>query len=1041
MAVIRQKTQMFNQPIGVVRASTGGEQIGQAISRFAGDIQQRTFEVAAEDAQQRGIDTAKAIEEKNLHTFNPETGKPEAFVAPKGMGRIASQAYQQIVDARFEESMQSELRNKAQEIAVKFPYDADGYENVMSKYIESMHLNATGKYKEFIVESGSDFLAQTKTNIQAKATAKARADLADSLVSSLTKGNDSARALAAAGGFITSEGELSSESDDAIAKSVSSAQNGVNSSLLKRGADQSTLSDYRTSTALGGVGFILSKTNSSAERNAVALAIRTGKSSNAPKELKSKVEALLKYVDPSNVDVVARQLSASRSAYDAVEQDKIVVQEAIAERESRQRLMTLGMEIDAFGDVTSDSASSAYNSEEPLAVNGSIKNLDNIVSGRIAVLDGMFIDGDIKTEAALNSRKTDVRHAAMRPYLIQGAADGNISEFKAAMISNNPADMQKLTPNQISVISALHSSNFIYDTNSNDDQAFVTTALSGTVNSAREARDKANKHYNLSLSVSDLSETASMGRADSAVVSKVANDIRSEIGSAISAPQGDQLLGRLLAGQAIGDLNLFGPNASAASLNRISAFVSKDGTSAAGMTNAEVALGQRILSNTTDLNKKTITGHIDNLRVKANAQETINAAENAKNQNMLRVSNGGGVQGDTKDQNLQQERFDTAGINLGDPSSETPQVLAAMKSVVPTNVLTAWGNLASGVPTAGAETMMNHYARLRYGASNTGKLVNHLGNSVSATQQAFLDDVLEIRNTVGGGVADIAQTLKERRETPSSKDAAKRALQGKTPTKFVLDFTDGFFTSPDPILAQELNGAAEYLALSGKSTEQIEERLGAWVETKYPKAPFIADQRMPLGELTRSQYGLDAQIPDDADRQEFLRIIESNMPEGYSLFAGSNGTGSTYGSAITQSLEVLAPAMGKLASTIGGFAENDKTKQVMLVPYEGSAGPSYVAHFINDYNELEPLIFNKGVRPENEGSSVEPSLERGGDILPMFDLSALEKFRKERADNERTTLLGEIKDQEDIYIERREDLDALQNQFNINTAVMPRRTN
>jgi hypothetical protein len=136
MAVIRQKTQMFNQRIGVVRASTGGEQVGQAISRFAGDIQKRTFEVAAEDAQQRGIDTAKAIEEKNLSTFNPETGKPEAFTAPKGMGRIASQAYQRVVDARFEESMQSELRNKAQEIALKFPYDADGYENVMSKYIE-----------------------------------------------------------------------------------------------------------------------------------------------------------------------------------------------------------------------------------------------------------------------------------------------------------------------------------------------------------------------------------------------------------------------------------------------------------------------------------------------------------------------------------------------------------------------------------------------------------------------------------------------------------------------------------------------------------------------------------------------------------------------------------------------------------------------------------------------------------------------------------------------------------------------------------------
>ena len=323
MAVIRQKTQMFNQRIGVVRASTGGEQVGQAISRFAGDIQQRTFEVAAEDAQQRGIDTAKAIEEKNLHTFNPETGKPEAFVAPKGMGRIASQAYQQIVDARFEESMQSELRNKAQEIAVKFPYDADGYENVMSKYIESMHLNATGKYKEFIVESGSDFLAQTKTNIQAKATAKARADLADSLVSSLTKGNDSARALAAAGLFIPPEGETVSDSDYSISSTTKKATDGVDSSLLKKGSERVTRTALQKSTALGGVDYVLTKTTTSVERNSIALALRQGDVKLAPKRLQKEVSSLLKYVNVTNVDSVVQHLGAARSQYDAVERDEI----------------------------------------------------------------------------------------------------------------------------------------------------------------------------------------------------------------------------------------------------------------------------------------------------------------------------------------------------------------------------------------------------------------------------------------------------------------------------------------------------------------------------------------------------------------------------------------------------------------------------------------------------------------------------------------------------------------------------------------------
>jgi hypothetical protein len=159
MAVIRQRAQVFNQPIGVVRASSGGAQVGQAISRFADNITQMTYEVAAEEAQTRGIDAAKAVEEAGLRTFNPETGKPEAFEAPKGFGRIAAQSYQSVVDRRFEASMEDELRMKAQEIAQKYPYDANGYEKVMSDYLGAMSENAQGKYKTFIAENGGKFLA------------------------------------------------------------------------------------------------------------------------------------------------------------------------------------------------------------------------------------------------------------------------------------------------------------------------------------------------------------------------------------------------------------------------------------------------------------------------------------------------------------------------------------------------------------------------------------------------------------------------------------------------------------------------------------------------------------------------------------------------------------------------------------------------------------------------------------------------------------------------------------------------------------------
>tara|TARA_R110000764_G_scaffold35562_1_gene79783 strand:+ start:10701 stop:13781 length:3081 start_codon:yes stop_codon:yes gene_type:complete len=1026
MAVIRQQTRTFNQPIGVVRSSTGGQQIGQAISGFANEIQKRTFQVAAQDAEQRGIDTAKAAEDQNLRTFNPETQKPEAFTAPEGFGRIAAESYRRVIDARFEDSMKRELRDKAKDIATKYPYDANGYEKVMSTYLQSMHENAGGKYKQFIVEVGSDFLAQTKTNIQSRAAARARANLSASLVSGLDTLNDIAQAEAAAGSFITIEGELSSRSDDIIVDAVSQAEDGVNSSLLKRGADASTLKSVRTSTALGGVDYVLSKTNSSAERNAIALALRTGDVSYAPKELKSQVSALVKYVGTDNIDAVARHMSVSRSPYDAVERDMIAEQKLIAERESRQLRLNMETSAAALLDVTTLSASRAYNSQEPFAISASISNLDNSVSGRIAVLQRMEVDGEIELTDR-NKQIKELREESMLPYLIQGAADGNIQEFKVAIISGNPADMQMLSDKQISIISSLHGSNFLYE-KTDDDNKFIGAALSGTVNEARVKRDKANKHLDLSMSVSDLSDSASSGRFDNAVVAKAANDIRKEVGGAITAPQAETLIGKLFAGQAIGDMNLFGSDLSSDALNRVSRFVSTDGRSQGGMAGNELALGQRVLSNTTETNKKTITGHIDNLRVKTNSEETDREAQRVMEANMIRVATGGGNRGKPADQKLQQERFNAAGVNLGSPTSETKEVLAALKSVVPTSLLDGWSNLASGVGVSGAETMMNHYARLRFGMSKSGKLMNHLGDSVSPAQQAFLDDVLSIRNKGGGSVNEISESLRDRRLDPKSKVAADRALEGMTVKAFVLQETASYFGGKDPILASELTGFVEYLSLTGKSTDQIRDRMNEWIETKYPKVQFIADPRMPLGDLKRSVHGLDNTIPEDDERQEFLSIVETNMPEGYSLFAGKNSLDAFHYSA-------------EGGTAFGPLGKTDTSKQVLLVPYEGSAGPSYVAHFVNEYNELEPLIFNRGVRPEDEGSKTGSGSKRSDDILPMFDLSSLDSFRQEKASNETTTLMGEAKEQEAVLDKRRDRLDALQNQLIENTKVIPRRTN
>ena len=989
MAVIRQKTQMFNQPIGVVRASTGGEQIGQAISRFAGDIQKRTFEVAAEDAQQRGIDTAKAIEEKNLSTFNPETGKPEAFTAPKGMGRIASQAYQRVVDARFEESMQSELRNKAQEIALKFPYDADGYENVMSKYIESMHLNATGKYKEFVIESGSDFLAQTKTNIQAKAIAKVRADLSDSLVASLDQAEDAARSMAAAGLFIPPEGETVSDSDYSISSTTKKATDGVDSSLLKKGSERVTRTALQKSTALGGVDYVLTKTTTSVERNSIALALRQGDVKLAPKRLQKEVLNLLKYVNVTNVDSVVQHLGAARSQYDAVERDEIARQEAIAEAQAKRLILINNNSIDSYGQTAIVSARVGFDANDPSAVAGSVSALDNNIRMKRRVLENQFVSGMV-TETTYNEDSRDLRRASLRPLLIEAAAEGNSSELAAAISSNDPADRANLTANQLAFVDAYRSSEFLY---SPDDSTYVEGVLERTVNSAREEREKQTTYYNLMKNVEDVSNSASTGRADAAVVDKLANDINKNKDGAISATQALALEGKLYSGQAIGVFNRLGANLSSSDLNILSGYIKSNGNTTKGMTTGLAAIANQMFPYITDSSKEAISGRIGSAIVQANTYETKRSAMEKQQRNIQRVAMGNGNRSSAADQKIVDDILRANGINPLSPESETAETAEMFKVIMPTTVITSLKAIASGAEANGAEIALNHYARNRFGVSSAGRAVNHIGDAISSEDQAFLDDVIEIRNDTNESVLAIAQRLTFARQDPQSKEKMDFILNGETLNEFVLQTTDMWFESPDPILASKLQTTAEYLLRTGNSKEQTQVKLAKIIDSKYPKVQFVADASMPLGSLKRSDHGLEATFPNDEDREEFLRIVESELPEGYSLYGGKQPISRGFSSSVSEAIETTAVAM---------FGDVDKSKQVLLVPLGGSANPSYVAHYVNEQNELVPLIYTKAVRPDSEGSTVSSKKKRSQEILPMFDSDSLEEFRAARMARDET---------------------------------------
>lgn len=179
MAIIRQKTQVFNQPIGVVRADASDEAVGLAVSRAASDFANLAYREATLVAEQAGQEAAGAQSRENIVTIDPTTGRPTAYKPPSNFGRIAARSYQNMIDRRFEESINEELQARAAEIAENST-SANGYRDRMSAYVQEMYANAVDEsgelnnYGRYIQETGTAYIASTYATMREREAQAAR---------------------------------------------------------------------------------------------------------------------------------------------------------------------------------------------------------------------------------------------------------------------------------------------------------------------------------------------------------------------------------------------------------------------------------------------------------------------------------------------------------------------------------------------------------------------------------------------------------------------------------------------------------------------------------------------------------------------------------------------------------------------------------------------------------------------------------------------------------------------------------------------------
>lgn len=178
--LVKQRTQVFNKPIGVTSIRTGEPEMWENIAASAEMRYRDAYQYNADQSKKKGEEAAAAIPTSDLFVIDPETRKPVALNPPRSFGLIGRQAYENIINRRFQESIQGELESKATEYAQKFP-SSDAFHEQFARHIENMAAPAMDEsgemnaYGRVITELGSEYLASTTAAIKKKEAEIAKA--------------------------------------------------------------------------------------------------------------------------------------------------------------------------------------------------------------------------------------------------------------------------------------------------------------------------------------------------------------------------------------------------------------------------------------------------------------------------------------------------------------------------------------------------------------------------------------------------------------------------------------------------------------------------------------------------------------------------------------------------------------------------------------------------------------------------------------------------------------------------------------------------
>lgn len=168
MAVKRSQRQFGIQPIGVNRVAPYNQGIAQEVVSLADQIYSRQYEIAKGDAIERGEVAAAEAPLSSITQLNPDTKVPMAMQLAQDMGRFSRDAFERAALRRFEGAIVDNISAKKSELMARLGESSNApklFEKAFSEYLSGLSGDASGYYKQVIVDHGAEHLSDGRTRL------------------------------------------------------------------------------------------------------------------------------------------------------------------------------------------------------------------------------------------------------------------------------------------------------------------------------------------------------------------------------------------------------------------------------------------------------------------------------------------------------------------------------------------------------------------------------------------------------------------------------------------------------------------------------------------------------------------------------------------------------------------------------------------------------------------------------------------------------------------------------------------------------------